>query len=135
MGISAVTIVVVTIYLAATIYIGWRGRTLAANGDMFNVFGRRAGTLRAASGYLSLIGGGELITICQLGYDNGIDVFAFVGGIAAGFLFLAFFSERVRLIAAKQGVTTFAGYFNDQYGASASIAITVVFLLSLGSLL
>ncbi|WP_426424187.1 sodium:solute symporter family transporter [Bradyrhizobium genosp. A] len=135
MNVSVVTIVVVVFYLAATFFVGWRGKRLASSDDMFNVFGRRAGTIRAASGYLSLIGGGELITICQMGYDNGLEVYFFLGGIAAGFLFLALFSERLRRIASERGVTTFSGLFGDLFGPSASTALTGVFVLSLGSLL
>lgn len=132
---QAITLMVVGLYALAVFVIGWRGRKLAADGSMFNIFGRRAGVVRASSGYLSLIGGGELITICQLGYDNGWDVFSFVGGIAAGFFFLACFSERLRLMAYQRGTTTFAGYFADQFGVASSTAVAFTFILSLGSLL
>lgn len=135
MSNSAMTIVVVALYLVAVTWIGWQGRRLAANSDMFNIFGRRARTVRAAAGYLSLVGGGELVTITQLGYENGFSVFWFLGGITAGFLGLMLWSRRIKAIAYDRRINTFSGFFFDQFGRAAGIAVTLIFLISLGSLL
>lgn len=72
---------------------------------MFNLFAPRGFISFAASGYLSLIAGGEPIMISQLDYESGTDRLRFWGGIAAGYPFLALFSERVRLIAEKARLT------------------------------
>jgi Na+/proline symporter len=102
---------------------------------MFNVFGRRARTFRAASGYLSLIGAGELITISQLGFDNGLYLLLFPGGIACGFLVLGAVGWRVRDDAARLGATTMAGYVSAAYGRPAARALALAYTLSLGALL
>jgi solute:Na+ symporter, SSS family len=126
---------VLAVYLAALLWIGFRGRRLASDSDMFNIFGRRAGFLRATSGYLSLIGGGELITLSQLGYENGISVLWFLTGVASGSVFLAFFSNRMRELSRTHHINTLAGYFRAQYGSFAAVCMTVIFIVSLGSLL
>jgi SSS family solute:Na+ symporter len=135
MTYSAITIVVVGLYLVTVFCVGWSGRRLAANSDMFNIFGRRARTIRAMAGYLSLVGAGELIIITQYGYENGWYVCWFLAGLTCGYLFLSSASERMRLLARERGINTLAGYFSDQFGPSAGGAITIVFLVSLGSLL
>lgn len=132
---AAATVVVILLYLIAVAWVGWSGRSLATKSDMFNIFGRRARTIRAMAAYLSLIGAGELIAITQLGYDNGWYVLWFLGGLTCGYFFLSGTSERMRLAARVRGINTLAGYFSDQFGSSAGIAISIVFLLSLGSLL
>jgi Na+/proline symporter len=102
---------------------------------MFNIFGRRARTVRAMAGYLSLVGAGELIAITQLGYDNGWGVLWFVSGLTVGYCFLSVTSEKMRIVAASRGINTLSGYFSDQFGAPAGVAITIVSVISLGSLL
>lgn len=123
------------LYVTALGWVVWRGRSTAQADGMFNVFGRRAKTVQAASGYLSLIGAGELITITQLGFDNGIYLLLFPGGIASGFLFLAFFGGRIRDQASQCGATTMAAYVASAYGRTAGAALTVAYTISLGALL
>lgn len=125
----------ILLYAVALGWVVWRGRSVARSGDMFNIFGRRAQTFRAASGYLSLIGAGELITISQLGFDNGLYLLVFPGGIACGFLFLGAFGARVRDRAASVGATTMAGYVTATYGRPAGVAMALAYTLSLGALL
>jgi Na+/proline symporter len=132
MGISTSAVI---FYLAALCWVVWRGRILAQDGDMFNIFGRNAGLLRATSGYLSLIGAGELITISQLGFDNGYGLLWFPGGIAAGFVLLGALGEKVRVRAGLIGANTFVGYVTRVYGRASGTALFVVFLFSLGALL
>jgi SSS family solute:Na+ symporter len=129
------SLAVVLIYLAVIAWIGLRGRAFASSGDIYNIVGRQAGVVRAASGYLSLIGGGELILLTQLGYDNGFGVMWFLGGLAAGFAILALFSNKVRENAKRGNINTLVGYFTSLYGRAAGAALTVVFVVSLGSLL
>lgn len=87
-------------------HVSWvHGRTLASKDDMFNLFAPRGFISFGASGYLSLIAGGEPIMISQLDYESGTDRLRFWGGIAAGYPFFALFSERVRLIAEKEQLT------------------------------
>ena len=125
----------ILLYAVALGWVVWRGRSVARSDDMFNIFGRRAQTFRAASGYLSLIGAGELITISQLGFDNGLYLLVFPGGIACGFLFLGAFGAGVRDRAAEVGATTMAGYVTVTYGRAAGAAMAVAYTLSLGALL
>jgi solute:Na+ symporter, SSS family len=132
---AALGIGLIAVYLAAVAIIGWRGNAIARDSDMFNIFGRRAGIIRATAGYLSLIGGGELITITQLGYGNGWGVIWFLGGVSLGFVALASLSARLKNIADRRGINTLAGYYADQFGAWSGYASTVIFVLSLGSLL
>ena len=132
MTIGAVAVV---LYLLALVFIAWTGRKQAESSDMFNIFGRQAGLIRATSGYLSLIGAGELITITQLGYDNGLSLLWFPGGIAAGFLMMGFFGDTVRTRAKTLGVNTLVGYVTKAFGQGAGAALTIVFLVALGSLL
>ncbi|MCI3133138.1 hypothetical protein [Phenylobacterium aquaticum] len=102
---------------------------------MFNVFGRRAGVVRATAGYLSLIGGGELLTLSQFGYDNGLGVLWFLGGIVAGFVVLAFVGDRIRSRAGAIGANTFTGLVRAEYGLTAASGLGSVYLIALGSLL
>jgi solute:Na+ symporter, SSS family len=132
---QAIVISATVAYLAAVVYVGLLGHNLAKSGDMFNVFGRRAHAIRAASAYLGLIGAGELITFTQLGYENGFDVLWLLTGFAVGFLILLLLSDKVRLLARERKINTLAGYFNDQFGLTASIALSIVSVVSLGSLL
>jgi Na+/proline symporter len=127
--------VAVCAYLLALIFVAWNGRKLAAAGDMFNVFGRQAGLLRATSGYLSLIGAGELIQISQLGYDNGLALLWFPGGIAAGFVLVGVFGDTVRVRAKTIGATTLVGYVTKVFGRSAGAGLAIVFFIALGALL
>lgn len=129
------SLIVVLAYLAVVAWIGLRGRAFASSGDMYNIVGRRAGALRAVSGYLSLIGGGELILLTQLGYDNGFGVMWFLGGLATGFAVLALFSNRLRENAKEAGINTLVGYFSSRYGSASGVALTIIFIVSLGSLL
>src|SRR5579863_589011 len=110
MYIPAITFALIATYLVAVMLIGWQGNTIARDSDMFNIFGRRARTVRATAGYLSLIGGGELITITQLGYSNGWSVFWFLGGVAIGFVVLAFLSSRLKDLADRRRINTLAGF-------------------------
>lgn len=122
-------------YLLAVVLIGWRGQSLARDSDMFNIFGRRAKSIRATAGYLGLVGGGELITITQLGYSNGWGVLWFLGGVSIGLASLAFIAKRLKSIADIRKINTLAGFYADQYGVFAGYAATIIFCLSLGSLL
>jgi Na+/proline symporter len=122
-------------YLVAVVFVGLLGHKLAKSGDMFNIFGRRAGAIRAASAYLGLIGAGELITFTQLGYENGIDVLWLLVGFAIGFVILLLLSDKVRLLARERKINTLAGYFRDQFGLPASLALSIISVVSLGSLL
>lgn len=121
-------------YLAAVIWVGLFGHKLAQSGAMFNIFGRKARAIRAASAYLGLIGAGELITFTQLGYENGFDVLWLLIGFAVGFVILLLLSDKVRVVARDRKINTLAGYFNDQFGLSASVALSIVSVTSLGSL-
>lgn len=125
----------VGLYVLLLSAVGLYGHRFAASSDMFNLFGRRAGVARAAAGYLSLIGAGELVTIAQLGYDAGWSLLWFPGGISVGFLALAIGADRVRLAAAAAGATTLVGYVRATHGSAASFGLYVVYLFSLGSLL
>jgi Na+/proline symporter len=122
-------------YLAALLVVAWFSRRQAASSDMFNIFGRSADLLRATSGYLSLIGAGELLTISQLGYDAGLSLLWFPGGIAAGFAFLGFFAEPIRLDAKAVGANTLVGYVARRFGSPAAGALLIVYVVSLGALL
>jgi len=135
MNVTYIALAAIGAYLICVTAIGWLGHSLARESDMFNIFGRRAKTIRATAGYLSLIGGGELITISQLGHDNGWDVFWFLGGIAIGFAVLALSAGRMKKIADDRKINTLSGFYADQFGMAAGIAATVIFVLSLGSLL
>jgi|SRR5579862_189443 len=132
---AILSISVALLYSIAVIAIGVYGRSLATQSDMFNIFGRRAGFFRAVAGYLSLLGGGELILLTQLGFDHGFDFLWLPAGWSFGFLFLAICSERLRLIARERNINTLSGYFTDQFGAAAGVAISLIFVVSLGSLL
>ena len=123
------------IYLLALLAVGLQGRGLARSSDMFNVFGRRAGTIRATAGYLSLIGGGELLTLSQLGYDNGLGVYWFLGGLVLGFLILSQIGDRIRARAAAVGANSLAGYVAAAYGRLAALGLLLVYVVALGSLL
>jgi Na+/proline symporter len=125
----------VAAYLLALIGVAWHGRSAAQHGDMFNIFGRQAGLLRATSGYLSLIGAGELVQISQLGYDSGFSLLWFPSGIAAGFVVIAIFGDDVRTRAKALGVTTMVAYVTKVFGRSAGAALAIVFLIALGALL
>jgi Na+/proline symporter len=135
MTTTTLTIIAMSAYLLAVVGVALFGRHLAESADMFNVFGRSAGAIRAASGYLGLIGAGELITFSQLGYDSGLDVLWLLVGFAIGFLILALLSDKVRLAARGRGINTIAGYFGDNFGPAASVALSVISVVSLGSLL
>jgi Na+/proline symporter len=135
MSIPVIAIAGIAVYLASVTVIGWLGYSLARESDMFNIFGRRAKTIRATASYLGLIGGGELITITQLGHDNGWDVFWFLGGIAIGFVLLGLAAGRMKSVADGRRINTLAGFYADQFGPAAGIASTIIFVLSLGSLL
>lgn len=125
----------VGLYLLVLIWVGLQGRRQASDNLMFNVFGRRAGVIRATAGYLSLIGGGELLTLSQFGYDNGIAFAWFLGGLAAGFLFLALFGNRIREEATALGANTLVGYVQKKYGQFAALGAGLVYVVALGSLL
>jgi solute:Na+ symporter, SSS family len=127
--------VAVLLYLVALTFVAWNGRKQAESSDMFNIFGRRAGLLRATSGYLSLIGAGELVTIAQLGYDSGLSLFWFPAGISVGFLIVGIFGDTVRVRAKALNVNTLVGYVTRVFGASPGAALAIVFLVALGSLL
>src|SRR5262249_4553074 len=127
--------VAVFAYLAALVLVAWLSRRQAAASDMFNIFGRSANLLRATSGYLSLIGAGELLTISQLGYDSGLSLLWFPGGSAAGFLFLGLFADRVRVDAQALGANTLVGYVAARFSGAAAAALLLVYVISLGALL
>lgn len=127
--------IAIIIYVLALVSLVWATRRQAERADMFNIFGRRAGALRATAGYLSLIGAGELITLTQLGFDNGYDLLWFPGGIAAGFLSLAIFGDFIRVRAQDVRANTLVGYVDAVYGRAASTGLALVFLIALGSLL
>src|SRR5690348_8909927 len=96
---STMTLLAAGAYLVAVLWVGLLGHKLARSGDMFNIFGRRAHAVRAASAYVGLIGAGELITFSQLGYENGFEVLWLLCGFATGFMVLLFLSAKVRLLA------------------------------------
>jgi Na+/proline symporter len=135
MSTAVLSISVAAVYLLAIIGIGVYGRSLAVESDMFNIFGRRAGFIRAVAGYLSLLGGGELILLSQLGFDAAYDFLWLPAGWALGFLVLAAFSEHFRFTARTRNINTLSGYFADQFGNEAGAAIALIFVVSLGSLL
>lgn len=125
----------VVLYLLGLVWVGLYGRRQASDSLMFNVFGRRAGVVRATAGYLSLIGGGELLTLSQFGYDNGVGFAWFLSGLAAGFLFLAAFGDRIRAEASALGANTLTGYIEKKYGRTAALGAGLVYVIALGSLL
>ena len=135
MSTQLLSIAAIAVYICAVVLVGLLGRKVARSGDMFNVFGRRAHSLRAASAYLGLIGAGELLTFSQLGYDNGLDVLWLLVGFAFGFLVLLLLSEKVRVAAKEREINTLVGYFRTRFGLLASAGLTMVSLVSLGSLL
>jgi Na+/proline symporter len=128
-------LVAIAVYIVALAWVVWRGRALSRTADMFNMFGRRADLVRASAGYLSLIGAGELVTLAQLGYDSGLSLLWFPGGIAAGFLVLALFGDRVRRRAAEVGAESFVDLVRAEYGGAAALGLMLTYLLALGSLL
>lgn len=123
------------IYLIAIAVVCWRASRLARDASMFNIFARSAKTIRATSGYLGLIGGGELIAITQLGYTNGWHALWLVSGVVVGTFVVAYIAPRLKAIADARGINTLSQFFADQHGAAAGYASTIIFLLSLGSLI
>ncbi len=125
----------IIVYVAVLLFVALRGRKQATSSDMFNIFGRKADFWRTTSGYLSLIGAGELVTISQLGFGSGLGAMWFPSGIAAGFLALALFANGVRERAAAIEANTMVGYVAKVYGKSAGTGLLIIYTIALGALL
>ncbi|MEU0068704.1 sodium:solute symporter [Streptomyces sp. NPDC006332] len=120
----SVDYLVMAVYLAGIIGVGWWGRHRAASKSDFLVAGRRLGPLMYTGTMAAVVlGGASTIGGVRLGYTYGVSGAAMVGAIGLGLLALSvFFSSRI----SRLRVYTVAEMLSLRYGDAASVISGVV---------
>lgn len=131
-----INFLLVGLYFAAVIFIGWRTGKRETPQD-FIIASRNVGFFRTTASIFAVIGGEMLIAQAALGYAMGFAAFWFWLGLASGVILLAFASPKIKALGDQYGFINLSEYFGLKWGqknrifAAAIIFITFLALLAL----
>lgn len=124
----------IVVYAVTIIAVGvWRRSH--SSGDQYLMGDRNASALMVGAALFTLVGGGELVTLTALAFSFGFGALTLFIGYSAGFLFLAFISERIREEPESRYHLSLPDYIHARFGFGAGLLVSGVSFLAFFALL
>jgi SSS family solute:Na+ symporter len=123
------------IYFLVVLGIGYASARKAKSGLGFEIASHQGSFWRISASLFTLLGGGELIAITSLSYSYSYAAMWFFGGVALGFLTLAFFVPGIRTDEEVKKYIGLSDFFYERFGRVGSLSASFVIILAFFALM
>ncbi|MEM0940491.1 MAG: sodium:solute symporter family protein [Bacteroidota bacterium] len=132
--VDIVNIVLVIVYFAVILTIGFRAKGNKKNEQDFFLANRNVGFLAlTATLVASMIGGNGLISMMSFVYQYGLSTLWVPFGLLLGFLVTVIFAPKIKKLSDENGFYTLPDFIHNKYGKSAGISTaSILFLIYIG---